>query len=78
MLTLERGGEWRPGTELPLGYHTLTVGGSTQTLIVVPPHCMAPIRRAMGLIANLYSVRSDSNWGVGDITDLATHREVER
>jgi 4-alpha-glucanotransferase len=72
VLTLERGGDWRPGTELPIGYHTLTVAGSTQTLIVVPPHCMSPIRRAMGLIANLYSVRSDNNWGVGDITDLAS------
>jgi 4-alpha-glucanotransferase len=72
VITLERGGEWRPGTELPIGYHTLTLGGSTQSLIVVPPHCMSPIRRAMGLIANLYSVRSECNWGVGDMTDLAT------
>jgi 4-alpha-glucanotransferase len=74
-LALEKGGDWRPGTELPLGYHTLTVGDETQTLIVVPPRCMAPIRKAMGLIANLYSVRSDHNWGVGDITDLATIAE---
>ena len=72
MLTLERGGEWRPGAELPIGYHTITAGDETQTLIVVPPKCMAPVRRAMGLIANLYAVRSDANWGIGDITDLAT------
>lgn len=75
VLTMERGGEWRAGKELPIGYHTLTVGDDTQTLIVVPPKCMAPVRRAMGLIANLYSVRSDENWGVGDITDLATIAE---
>jgi 4-alpha-glucanotransferase len=75
VLTLERGGEWHPGKELPLGYHTLTVGDETQTLIVVPPKCMAPVRRAMGVIVNLYSVRSDENWGVGDITDLATIAE---
>jgi 4-alpha-glucanotransferase len=74
-LTLERGGVWREGTELPIGYHTLAADGETQTLIVVPPKCMAPIRRAMGLIANLYAVRSDRNWGVGDITDLATIAE---
>ena len=72
VLTLERGGEWRPDTDLPLGYHTITIGDETQTLIVVPPKCMAPVRRAMGVIANLYAVRSDSNWGVGDVTDLAT------
>jgi 4-alpha-glucanotransferase len=72
VLTLERGGEWRPGAELPLGYHTLNAGDESQTLIVVPPKCMAPVRRAMGLIANLYAVRSDADWGVGDITDLAS------
>ncbi|MEO8881483.1 MAG: 4-alpha-glucanotransferase [Gemmatimonadaceae bacterium] len=75
VLTLERGGDWREGKELPIGYHTLTVGSENQTLIVVPPKCMAPIRPAMGLIANLYAVRSDRNWGVGDITDLATIAE---
>jgi len=75
VLTLERGGEWRPGRELPLGYHTLAQGDETQTLIVVPPKCMAPVRRAMGVIANLYAVRSDANWGVGDISDLATIAE---
>ena len=75
VLTLEKGGAWRPGTELPIGYHTLTVGDEEQRLIVVPPKCMAPVRKAMGLIANLYAVRSDSNWGVGDITDLVTIAE---
>ena len=75
VLTLEKGSVWRPGTELPIGYHTLAVGDETQRLIVVPPKCMAPIRRAMGIITNLYAVRSDHNWGVGDITDLATIAE---
>ena len=46
VLTLERGGDWREGKELPIGYHTLTVGSENQTLIVVPPKCMAPIRPA--------------------------------
>jgi 4-alpha-glucanotransferase len=72
VLTLERGGEWRPGAELPLGYHTLSLGGETQSLIVVPPRCAPPVRRAMGVIANLYAVRSERGWGIGDITDLAT------
>ncbi len=75
VLTLERGGVWIEGKDLPIGYHTLTVGDETQSLIVVPPKCMAPVRRAMGIIANLYAVRSDANWGVGDITDLGAIAE---
>jgi 4-alpha-glucanotransferase len=74
-LTLERGGIWREGAELPIGYHTLAQGDSTQSLIVVPPHCAPPVRRAMGIIANLYAVRSERDWGLGDITDLAAIAE---
>ena len=67
----------------PLGYHdlhlTVTIAGrardAEQRLIVVPAHCVRPRdklgdRRAFGLVANLYTVRSDRNWGVGDFTDL--------
>jgi 4-alpha-glucanotransferase len=69
---------------LPLGYHqarlTLSCDAGTwtneQTLIVVPDRCYAPAdilgeSGAFGLIANLYTVRSDTNWGVGDLSDLA-------
>src|SRR5215468_1101132 len=68
---------------LPLGYHRVTLSMPTasgertneQTLIVVPPRCVLPEdmlgqRPAFGLIANLYSVRSRSNWGVGDFSDV--------
>ena len=67
----------------PLGYHRLrlaleTAGGplaAEQSLIVVPRTCVRPSellgdRKAWGLVANLYTVRSDRNWGVGDLTDL--------
>ena len=67
----------------PLGYHdlqlTVTIGGrervAEQRLILVPAHCVRPRdklgdHRAFGLVANLYTVRSDRNWGVGDFTDL--------
>ena len=66
--------------QLPLGYHRvrLSVGDSVdeQTLIVVPPRCITPADllgehpRAFGITANLYTIRSGTNWGVGDFTDL--------
>lgn len=69
--------------DLPLGYHTaslaLSAGGrewhAEQTLIVVPPQCVPPSdllgpQPGFGLIANLYTIRSHTNWGVGDFTDL--------
>jgi 4-alpha-glucanotransferase len=68
-----------------LGYHRLHLAlrtaegerGGEQTLIVAPSRCPDPRaqlrgRRAFGLTANLYSVRSARNWGVGDATDLRT------
>ena len=67
----------------PLGYHrlnlTVTIEGQERTgeqmLIIVPPRCVQPSqklgdRRAFGVVANLYTVRSDRNWGVGDLSDL--------
>ena len=66
----------------PLGYHSLgvmfTAGGrharATQRLIVVPSRCTPPEarlhgRRGFGITTNLYTVRSDKNWGAGDIGD---------
>jgi 4-alpha-glucanotransferase len=69
--------------DVPLGYHDLRLSlvhrgvtkVSQQRRIVVPPRCVSPHdlldgRNAYGLTANLYTLRSESNWGVGDFSDL--------
>lgn len=70
-------------SDLPLGYHTVRITLSAgrrewqdeQALIVAPPACVLPDEliggdRVFGLTINLYTLRSATNWGVGDLTDL--------
>ncbi|MEO7217302.1 MAG: 4-alpha-glucanotransferase [Gemmatimonadaceae bacterium] len=70
---------------LPLGYHDVRLVMRTrlgereagQLLIVAPATCRLPTdmllgNRVFGITANLYSVRSRSNWGAGNFGDLAT------
>ena len=73
---------WRMAlpSDLPHGYHRLSMAvrgdaharGSLQ-LIVAPARCHrpAPQSRLWGVTAQLYGVRSQRNWGIGDFTDLA-------
>lgn len=69
---------------LALGYYDLSVvtRGSkvvtkaTLRIVVAPPHCyvpdgMAQGGRVWGLAVQLYALRSLTNWGVGDFTDLS-------
>ena len=67
-----------PG-DLPSGYHELHMSSgalaTNTTLIVSPARLPLPermgARRVWGLATQLYSVRSQRSWGVGDLTDLA-------
>lgn len=70
---------------LPLGWHRLVAvvsdpsapGSRTveSTLLVAPQSIPVPAdltrRRAAGLAAQIYQVRSEQSWGVGDLADLA-------
>jgi len=66
-----------PG-DLPLGYHHLearTAAGTTTSTVIVTPRFLglpAAIADAQtwGFAAQLYSVRSQQSWGVGDLGDL--------
>jgi 4-alpha-glucanotransferase len=64
--------------DLPLGYHRVHLRSgdaeASAALIVTPGWLGVPERlggrRAWGLAAQLYSVRSRQSWGVGDLNDL--------
>lgn len=66
-------------SELPVGYYnlTFTVGEKSykSTLAVAPQRCYENQALAEGKIwgyaLQLYSLRSERNWGVGDFTDLS-------
>ena len=71
--------------DLPIGYHTVKAWAkagaatvdATCRFIVAPERCYVPAEleqgaRWWGLALQLYSLRSDQNWGVGDFRDLAT------
>lgn len=68
-----------PG-DLPLGYHELEIaydGGriARTTVVVTPERLELPTAlehdRAWGLTTQLYSLRSERSWGIGDVADLA-------
>lgn len=63
--------------DLPLGYHQLTLSAHTAQcrLIVTPKTAFQPTalqqkQQLWGAILQLYTLRSDQNWGIGDFGDL--------
>lgn len=71
------------GAGRQLGYYRLSVTCRTPAgrlsgrmlLVVAPDRCYVPEGRTWGIYVNLYSVRSEGNLGVGDLSDL---REIVR
>jgi 4-alpha-glucanotransferase len=67
--------------DLPAGYHRLEVklewaGSESCPLIVAPARCYEPVdigagARLFGVAVQLYALRSENNWGIGDFSDLA-------
>ncbi len=65
---------------MPLGYHTASFAldtglQGTLRVVVTPEQCFeAPAivagKRLWGIAVQLYSLRADDNWGVGDFRDL--------
>ncbi len=59
------------------GYHLLTVSAADQStqchVIVAPPTCVKPVdiaAKTWGIAVQVYSLKSDNNWGMGDFSDL--------
>jgi 4-alpha-glucanotransferase len=67
--------------DLPLGYHSLRLvidddELAKMRLIIAPTACFKPEplvngEKVWGLSVQLYCLRSETNWGVGDFTDLS-------
>lgn len=60
--------------DLPLGWHTLTVGRRRERRIpvVVTPPTLPPVPPAWGWMVQLYALHSAGSWGIGDFADLRT------
>ena len=79
-LTFEDGGEVEtgapaaggPASGIPFGYHhwSAAVGGREATVVVSPGVCGVPETPAWGWAAQLYALRSEQSWGIGDLADL--------
>ncbi|WP_240223882.1 4-alpha-glucanotransferase [Rheinheimera hassiensis] len=63
--------------QLMAGYHQLSLNDTafTQKLIITPGQCFVPqnfnSQKQWGIALQLYGLRSERNWGIGDFTDLS-------
>jgi (1->4)-alpha-D-glucan 1-alpha-D-glucosylmutase len=61
--------------DLEAGYYRLQALGLIKTLVIAPAQCWLPEglrqgERWWGITTQLYSLRSERSWGIGDFTDL--------
>lgn len=66
------GGRVRLPPGLPLGWHCLELGDRELPVIVTPDRVTPREQRGWGWMVQLYAMRSNESWGVGDIADLST------
>jgi len=65
---------------LPMGYHRLRLGDQEATIIAAPERCWEPEAlkgdaRLWGMTAQVYSLRSERDLGIGDYSDVALTAE---
>jgi 4-alpha-glucanotransferase len=79
LLRLEDGGHRPLATDggtasvppgLPLGWHCLETARGDIPVVVTPDRITATDHRGWGWMVQLYALRSQASWGVGDIADL--------
>jgi glycogen operon protein len=69
--------KWRIvlGSEIPPGVHRLSIGDASSTVLASPGRIWHPALldqgKCWGLTVNLYSARSERDWGIGDFSTLA-------
>ncbi|MEJ5928945.1 4-alpha-glucanotransferase [Corynebacterium sp. H128] len=68
-----------PG-DTPLGWHTISLNSdelrATATLVVTPARLSLHTGKVTGVMSQIYSVRSQQSWGMGDLNDLGHTAEV--
>ncbi len=57
--------------DLPLGWHRLVVGEQAVPVCIAPDRLPEP-EPGWGWMAQLYALRSERSWGIGDFADLTT------
>ncbi|WP_201830160.1 malto-oligosyltrehalose synthase [Microvirga zambiensis] len=65
---------------LPMGYHRLRLGKTETTIITAPARCWEPEAlkgeaRLWGATAQVYSLRSERDFGIGDFSDVTLAAE---
>jgi 4-alpha-glucanotransferase len=73
---------WPFSESLPFGYYQLSlqIGSRRQTsgLISAPERLKKNSGRSWGLFSPLYALKSDNDWGIGDLRDLAQAQKFLR